>query len=146
MYDASGAAIAVPAPMLSSANSATAKALGMGPPQRHHDRPRAQVLGGGRVPDEVPLRVVAAEAREAVERGARLDALGSDTQAERARQLDGGAHDRVVGGVAVHHRDERAVDLDLVDWQALKLRERGVAGAEVVDRPAHADAREPVEH
>src|SRR3954469_22959361 len=109
MYEGSWAAAACAVPMLSSASAAAAKALSTGPPQRYHDRPRAQVLGRGRVADEEALRVVAAEAREAGERGAGLDALGRDAQAECARQVDGRAHNCVIGGVAVHHRDERAV-------------------------------------
>ena len=36
--------------------------------------------------------------------------------------------------------DERAVDLDLVDGEVLQVRQRGVAGAEVVDRHADAEA------
>jgi hypothetical protein len=36
-------------------------------------------------------------------------------------------------------RDERAVDLERVDGELLEVGERGVAGAEVVDRDAHAE-------
>jgi hypothetical protein len=56
------------------------------------------------------------------------------------------------GGVlrlVAHALDERAVDLETVHRQTLQIRERGVAGAEVVDGQAHADRLEgvqPVEH
>ena len=38
--------------------------------------------------------------------------------------------------------DEAAVDLDLVEREALQIAQRGKAGAEIVERDAHADGAE----
>ena len=38
--------------------------------------------------------------------------------------------------------DEAAVDLDLVEREALQIAQRGKAGAEIVQRDAHADGAE----
>ena len=53
---------------------------------------------------------------------------------ERVGQLDRGRDDRQLG--AVHLAHEGAVDLDLADREAGDADQRGVAGAEVVDRDA----------
>ena len=68
-----------------------------------------------------------------------LDALGDDLQAEvrgRGRRSRGRSR-RPRPGAQV--ADEAAVDLHLVHRQALQVGQRGVAGAEVVDRQAHAE-------
>ena len=72
-------------------------------------------------------------------------ALGRDGQPKAAAQLDGRADDRLVLGVRVHVDDERLVDLDLVDLELLELGQRGVAGAEVVDRAPDAHCMERAE-
>ena len=51
-------------------------------------------------------------------------------------ELDGRGHDRDRARLGL--RDERAVDLQLIERQHGQLRERGVAGAEVIHREAHA--------
>ena len=53
------------------------------------------------------------------------------------RERDDGLHDRPVGDL-VEPGHERAVDLDRVERQVLEVRERRVAGAEVVEDEAHA--------
>ena len=54
-------------------------------------------------------------------------------------ERDDRPHDRGIAGVRVHRRDERAVDLDLIELEPREVRERRVAGAEVVDRDADAE-------
>ena len=46
-----------------------------------------------RAAGEVPLRAVAPEQREQLQRRARLDALGDDGEAQRVAELDGGANE-----------------------------------------------------
>src|SRR6478609_1602789 len=41
--------------------------------------------------------------------------------------------------------DEAAVDLQLVEREALQIAQGRIAGAEVVERDAHAEASEPME-
>jgi hypothetical protein len=64
--------------------------------------------------------------------------FGDDAQAEVVSQLDLRLHEDVVARVADHVRDERPVDLDLVDGEHLQMGHRRVAGAEVVDRRTYA--------
>ena len=92
------------------------------------------------------LRLVAAQRAQVVEHVRALDALGDDLEPEAAREVDRGAHDQQVVDVADDAGDERAVDLDLVERQPLEVGERGVAGAEVVEREPDAERAQPVEH
>ena len=75
----------------------------------------------------------------------RLDALGDHGQRQRASDPDDRFEQRVALLVAAERRDEALVDLEDVDRHALQLRERGVAGAEVVDRHRHAERLECLE-
>ena len=79
---------------------------------------------------------MAAELAQALELDLALDALGDDLQAERAGDLDDGGDDRRVLVLGADAVDERAVDLDDVEREALQARQRRVAGAEVVDEDA----------
>src|SRR2546427_807790 len=63
-----------------------------------------------------------------------LHTLGDDLQAQAGAQGDDGARNGRVVGVAEHVAHEAAVDLELVQRQALEIGQRGVAGAEVVQR------------
>ncbi len=53
--------------------------------------------------------------------------------------------DRLCRVVVQERLDEGLVDLDRSDWQALQVRERGVAGTEVVERETHAEVDEGLE-
>src|SRR3954447_4406026 len=53
-----------------------------------------------------------------------LDAFGGDGQAELMGQVDRGSDDDLVLRVLAEHRDERAVDLELVDGQPLEIGQR----------------------
>ena len=88
--------------------------------------------------EQVALAAVAAELAEALQLGLVLDALGDRDEAEAAAELHERGDQRVVG---VAGGDEGAVDLQRVDRELLQVGERGVAGAEVVDRDPDAEAR-----
>src|SRR4051794_10644841 len=94
---------------------------------------RAQRLG-----EEVALRALAAEALERLELLDGLDALGDRAEAEAVGDVDDRRDDRGVVLLGAEPVDERAVDLDRVDRDALQARERRVAGAEVVEQDANA--------
>ena len=59
-------------------------------------------------------------------------------QPQRMSQAHDVRRDRAALRVVLRHLDERAIDLDDVDGEALELGERGDAGAKVVDRDTHA--------
>ena len=64
---------------------------------------------------------------------------------ERLAQLHHHPDERVLLAGGIERRDERAVDLELVDRQPVEVGQRAVAGAEVVDRDPHAQGAELVE-
>ena len=90
--------------------------------------------------EQVALSLIAAELPQPVALGGRLDALGDRAEAEVGRQVDDRGDDALVLLVGAHALHERLVDLDEGQRQAAEVRERGVAGAEVVE--AHLDAEE----
>ncbi len=68
----------------------------------------------------------------------RLDAFGGGAEAHGAAEADDGAAELGVAALADDAVDERLVDLDDVHVEAAQVRERRVAGAEVVDGKLHA--------
>src|SRR5258706_2948280 len=90
--------------------------------------------------EQLSLRQVAAERLQRLARLRELHALGEDAEAEVVREVDRAAHHGAVAGVGDEAGHERAIDLDLVDREALEMGERGVAGAEIVEGESHADA------
>ena len=96
-------------------------------PARHGRRradaiSRSIVAGGHRLGEQAALRAVAAELAQPLELLRPLDALRDDGQAERARHLDDRRDDRRVVLVAAEAGDERAVDLEHVEREALAGR------------------------
>ena len=61
------------------------------------------------------------------------------------RETDGRFDDRPAREVEAHVADEGLVDLHRVDRQLLQVRERGVAGTEVIDRQRDAHVAQPGE-
>ena len=71
-----------------------------------------------------------------------LDTLADDAQLQGMGEADDGADDRVTlpaALVVVEPSDERLVDLDRVDREAGQVRQRRVAGPEVVEGEGHAE-------
>ena len=84
-----------------------------------------------------------------VELCAPLDALGHHLEVEAARHGEDRVHHRDVVRAVGDAGDEAAVDLQDIEAEALEVRERRVAGAEVIERQAHAhdaQARELLHH
>ncbi len=103
-------------------------------------------LGGLGSTDQIALREIAVERRKSTPDLGALDSLGDDVEAEVPGEIDRRADDRRVVRIVDHVGDEGAVDLELVDGQALEVRERRVAGAEVVDGKPDARLAEHREH
>src|SRR5207248_989297 len=92
-----------------------------------------ELVAGERPAEVVTLGEIASEVRQALEGDLVLDAFGDNVQSEVVAEIDGGADDDQIAFVVWQRGDEAAIDLQLVDRQALEVRKRGVAGAEIVD-------------
>jgi len=68
-----------------------------------------------------------------------LDAFGDGLKIEAARQADEMTQEDLVLGALRQIAHERAVDLDDVDGQGLKMAQRGEARTEIVERDAAAE-------
>src|SRR5664280_931476 len=88
----------------------------------------------------VALRDVAAVRSQGSHHRGRPDPLGDHGQPEVVAKLDQTVHDHGLAAVLGHGRDERAVDLELGDWQCAELREAGVSGTEIVDGEPDSEA------
>src|SRR3954454_23429601 len=102
----------------------------------------ADLLGGERPGEDEALAAVAALLLQPLELLALLDPFGQRLEVQRLAE----AHERVdelTGRTRLGDRlDERLVDLQRVDREPAEVRERRVAGAEVVDGDAHTDLLE----
>src|SRR6185437_10032392 len=88
--------------------------------------------------DQITLREVAAELPQQAPGLGLLDSLGDDAQAHAVPQADGRSDDGRLIAAEARMRDERAIDLQLIDRQTAQLRERRMPGTEIVDRETHA--------
>ena len=75
-----------------------------------------------------------------------LDALRRGGQPKAVGKPDDGAHDHFAVGIAAEIAHEAAVDLDLVEAERQQLRHGRVPGAKIVERNAHADRAQLVDH
>ena len=89
-------------------------------------------------PNTIALRVFAAELVELDRVGIGLGAFRHHLHAEVVRERDDRAQDHRARALAVGAH-ERLVDLDGVEREALQIGERGMAGAEIVERQAGAE-------
>src|SRR5690606_21503772 len=97
-------------------------------------------LGAERPLVDVALHMAAAVQADEVELVERLDAFRGGVHAERLREAGDRGDDRAVATASLGRAaDEALVDLDLVERRLLQIAERRIAGAEVVEREAHAD-------
>ena len=71
-----------------------------------------------------------------------LDAFGDRLDRQRLAELHEHVHERLGLGRFADAGDERTIDLQHVDREPAQVRERRVAGAEVVDRDPHAERLE----
>ena len=74
-----------------------------------------------------------------------LDAFGRGLDVERMGELGDRADDRARAVAGQQVLDEAAVDLQLVEREALQIAERRIAGAEIVERDAHAERAQRVQ-
>ena len=108
--------------------------------------PGREVLGRQRAAEQVALHLVAAHRAQRLELRRRLHTLGHGGHAQAVRHDDHRLRDGLVFAAVGQGADERAVDLQRMHVETLQVRQRGMPGAEVVERGAHANAREVGEH
>ena len=76
-----------------------------------------------------------------------FDAFGGSIHAQRLGETDDRGDDRRIAVALLGDAaDEALVDLDLVERSVLQIAERGIAGAEIVQRQAHAQQLQLIEH
>ena len=72
------------------------------------------------------------------ERAMFLDTLGRGLHAERTGKVGDRLDDRSRAGARHEVGDECTIDLDLIEREALQVAEARIAGADIVERDAHA--------
>src|SRR6185312_8727514 len=107
---------------------------GRSPPAFRRDAGRATRAGSARPPR--PRAAVRTDSPGRCRNPLPAAAPAPGRDRERLAELDERAQQRLAFGVLSELGEERAVDLQRVDGEALQVRERGVAGAEVIDRDA----------
>ena len=104
-----------------------------------------EIRGLNGLVEEEALTQLAAEILQAVQLLLQLDPFGDRLQLQRFAQRDHRARERRLRVASAHIVDERLVDLEDVDREALQVSERRVAGAEIVDRETNAERLERVQ-
>src|SRR5579859_7482048 len=99
-----------------------------------------------RLADQIALRLRAALAAQHVELLGGLDAFRGRDHTEAPPQARDGPNDRerIVARRKLAH--ERAIDLDLVEREAAQIAQRGIAGAEIVERDLDAELAQLEQH
>ena len=94
-------------------------------------RPRPESARRDRAGEDVSLRRVDVQVREAARPGVGLDSFGGGGDPQRVRHRDDRGDERLLGGVGpVEIVHERLVDLHFVDLERAQIRERRVARPE----------------
>ena len=106
---------------------------------------RREIGGLERMREQIPLPDVAAERPQHAKLVRVLDALGDTRDAERRRHLEDHRRERRALSGLAELLDETTVDLHDVDREALEVRQRAVAGAEVVDRDPNTERTQLLE-
>ena len=101
--------------------------------------------GGHRLAEDIALRIFAAELVELDRVRIRLGALRHHVHAEIVRERDDRAQDHRPRALVVGAH-ERLIDLDGVERKALKVGERRMAGAEIVERQPGAELADARQH
>ena len=94
---------------------------------------RQELLDGSGASEVVALRLIGTHSDEGIHLGNLFDAFRDHAQAERVRQIDDGFDDRLVRERPADAGDELPVDLHCSHRQLAKVRQRRVAGAEIVE-------------
>ena len=99
----------------------------------------SEVLRRPRPAKQKALEHIAFELLQKGELRLGLHAFRDDSDVQTVRHRDHGLHDRGVVGIARDVTHEGLIDFDVLHRKALEVSEARVAGAEIVDRDAHAE-------
>ena len=99
-----------------------------------------QLAGRQRLREQIALHLIATVAAQQLELTARLDPFGDHLESQAFRQRDDCLRDRSVVRIGGDVLNEGLVDLERLDREALEVKQRRIAGAEVVDRQTDAEA------
>jgi hypothetical protein len=89
--------------------------------------------------EQIALRQLGTEVPEQLGLPNGLDALRDDRQVKRPCEVEDRRGEVRLATALGQRTDEASVDLDLVDRQLVQVAERGVPGAEVVERQPDPD-------
>ena len=112
----------------------------------HHAQQLHHLALRHRLAVEEALPVLAADRAQEADVVLGLDALDDHLLAELVRQRHDRAQDHRAGAVLAAGLQERAVDLDGVEGELVEIGQRGIAGAEIVERQAGAGVRQLAQH
>ena len=107
---------------------------------------REELIAGYRRADQEALHVLATEFGQHLPFIDGLDALGDDGEMQFAREIEACLDHCALARLRWCAADETAVDLQLGERDLRQLRERRVAGSEIVDRQAEALQAQACEH
>ena len=96
--------------------------------------------------EKVTLKLIAALRPQQLELPLTLDALGDDTEPQTLPKRDHRTRNRHAIRLAVTLHDEGTVNFQDVERKAFQVSQRGIAGAEIIEREAHADGFKRLEH
>ena len=105
---------------------------------------RRKLLRRNRPTEIEPLRLLATVRFEERNLLDLFHALGNRFDTETASEVDDRLDDRLVFRIVRETSDEGLIDLQLVGAESLEVTQRGIAGAEVIDRDAHTECVELV--
>src|ERR1035437_3132153 len=104
--------------------------------------PGADGIPGHGATEQITLAFVATLRRHQLHLLFRLDAFSDHGFVEAGAEAGDGTDDGAGVALVAEIADERLVDLDLIERELAQVVERGVAGAEVVERQADAEILE----
>src|SRR5207253_7143407 len=93
-----------------------------------------------RLGEQITLTVVASETLKQGELGLGLDALGDDFLLEILCERDDGLEDLRILAALADAVNERAVDLERVEGQAMQIAEARISRAKIIDAELYAQA------
>src|SRR6185312_12377177 len=112
---------------------------------RTAQKPLLQLRRRERPREKESLCLVAPARAQPLQLALTLYALGGDYETQRLGERENGVGDCSVARRAVHVTHECLVDLEAIGRKASDVGERGVAGAEVIERNAASELPQPLE-
>src|SRR5262249_36891643 len=107
--------------------------------------PARKCVRGKSFTQHISLDHIAAHVPQGVQGGFVLHALRDTTKVEGVREIDRRLHEPSITWRLIQVAYESAIGLELVQWQLTQIRERRIAGAEIVERELDAQLLQPMQ-